>query len=51
MMVTRVVAVRLKRRDWKDFYEVNGQNVMGYYGSLKMAKAALIFLLIDMWDL
>lgn len=43
MVYTRVVAVKLKRRDWKDFYGVNGQNVMGYYGSLKMAKAALTF--------
>lgn len=41
VVYTRVVAVRLKRKDWKDFYEVYGQNVMGYYGSLKMAKAAL----------
>lgn len=43
MVYTRVVAVKLKRRDWKDFYEVNGQNVMGYYGSLKMAKATFTF--------
>lgn len=34
---TRVVAVSLKRRDWKGFLRCNGQKVMRNYGRLKMA--------------